>query len=81
MWDRVGSNIGLDPSAKESHVPRPQIKPRLIDIRGHYLTFILKKVSPENQETLRFEVKSKFYARASFVMHSNLLKICWCRSN
>lgn len=52
----------------------PEIKPRLIDIRGHYLAFILTTLSPENQETLPFEVTSKFCARASFVMHSMFLK-------
>ena len=56
-------------------MPLPGIKPRLIDIRGHYLALILTTRSPENQETVPFEVKSKFYARASFVMHSKFFNL------
>jgi hypothetical protein len=35
---------------------------------------VLKTLSPENQETLPFEVKSKSYARASIVLHSRFVK-------
>jgi hypothetical protein len=74
MWGRLGSKFGLDASAKERHVPLVEIKPRLIDTPAHYLAFVLTTLSPENHETLPFEVKSEFYARASFVMHCRFVK-------